>query len=112
MGLLGAMSKENDYVLFQIYLAIYQCDEKRTLNEISENILIKEIYKIDHLDPDEPIQLRPLAELTVEDKLHFMAPKFRGRRRRNFLGKILKTALAMHPDTADELGENGGMDGE
>ena len=86
---------------------MYQCDEKPKLG--SEKILLKEIYKIDHLDPDEPIQLRPIAELTVRDKLHFMAPKFRGRRRRNFFGKKLKTAMAMHPNTAEADGSLDGM---
>ena len=77
----------------------------------SDEISIHEVYKIDHTDPDEPIQIRLLAELTTGDALDFKGSKWRGKRRRNFLGKTLKTAVMLHPDTLSE--DNGsGFDSE
>ena len=71
----------------------------------SDIISIHEIYKIDHIDPDEPIQMRLLAELTTaEQTLDFLAPKLRGNRRRNFFGKALKTAVLLKHDTLNEAG--------
>ena len=75
----------------------------------SDEISIHEVYKIDHTDPDEPIQIRLLAECTTGDALEFKAPKRRGKRRRNFFGKTLKTAVMLHPDTLSE-GEGLGLD--
>ena len=76
-----------EYNPFQIYIAV-------GAQAYQDKISISEIYKIDHTDPDEPIQIRPLAELfSAGDTLVFLAQKWRQKRRSNFLGKTLKTAL-------------------
>ena len=93
-----------------VYLSVFQIYIATRSKIHADDISIYEVYKIDHTDPDEPIQIRLLAKLTTADNvLDFMATKLRVKRRRNFFGKTLKTAIMLHPET---LNKDGDMDSE
>ena len=100
--------------LFQVYLAtnsigqVCQCCPRITADSNDKKISIYEIYKIVEEDP---VLIRIVAEVQEDGSLEFVAPKLQNRRRRNFYGRNVRTAVTRREYFGQKFDKTTGLNG-